>query len=100
MINDEAIQVAGLLGNVMKVQRKRAGKTQTEVAEHMGVDQARISCIEKGENQPQISTIISYCNAIGLDPFDFVLEALRAKSPEKMAKVEAEPIPQDVVHAN
>ena len=44
--------------------RRRAGKTQVQVAEAMGVSQANISRIEHGEDT-QISTLRRYVRALG-----------------------------------
>jgi predicted XRE-type DNA-binding protein len=46
--------------------RKRCKRTQAQVAEAMGVSQARVSKIERGEiSKTEVETIRSYINAIG-----------------------------------
>jgi DNA-binding XRE family transcriptional regulator len=44
--------------------RKRAGLTQTEVAEAMGVSQQRVSAIENG-SVAELSTLADYIRALG-----------------------------------
>jgi len=44
--------------------RRRQQRTQVEVARHMGVDQSRVSRIERGENI-ELATLRAYVEALG-----------------------------------
>ena len=47
------------IGERLKDIRKRRGKTQTEVAEALGVDQSLISAYERGAVRPNAASLIS-----------------------------------------
>lgn len=52
------------LTEVMIDARKRAGLTQAQVAERMGVQQARISKLENGNNDRTIDSVAAYLTAV------------------------------------
>ena len=45
--------------------RKSSGQTQRQVASVMGTTQSAISDLERGESDPQLSTVQRYARAIG-----------------------------------
>ncbi|MFV2019352.1 protein kinase domain-containing protein [Micromonospora sp. LOL_023] len=53
------------LGSPLAAARQRTGRTQREVAERMGLSQARVSAIESGNIETtEIATLINYAQAI------------------------------------
>lgn len=55
-----------VLGFRLAELRKKVGLTQVDVAEHMGVSQARISQLEQGEvDQLEVDTVRRYITALG-----------------------------------
>ncbi|WP_370645852.1 helix-turn-helix domain-containing protein [Corynebacterium sp. ACRQP] len=45
--------------------RKSSGQTQRQVASVMGTTQSAISDLERGESDPQLSTVQRYARAVG-----------------------------------
>lgn len=45
--------------------RKASGQTQRQVADAMGTTQSAISDLERGESDPQLSTVQRYARAVG-----------------------------------
>lgn len=60
----EELRVDLLRGMNLAEIRRKAGKTQVQIAEAMGVTQANVSRIEHGEDT-QISTLRRYARALG-----------------------------------
>ena len=52
---------------IVKALRKKAGMTQPELAERVGVSVQSIWCWEKGINCPTADHLITMCNAMGYD---------------------------------
>jgi|SRR6516225_7792485 transcriptional regulator with XRE-family HTH domain len=52
--------------------RKRSGRTQTDIAEHMMRDQSVVSKCERGERRIDVIELRSYCRAIGIELRTFV----------------------------
>jgi transcriptional regulator with XRE-family HTH domain len=50
---------------LLRSARMAAGKTQAEVAEKMGLLQARVAKLEAGQNEPTLTTVAKYAKAIG-----------------------------------
>ena len=55
-----------VLGSSISTQRRRAGRTQTDIAASLGMAQAQVSRIEQG-NDARISTIQDIASALGLE---------------------------------
>lgn len=53
------------LAELMRKARKDSNLSQAEVAEMMGTTQSAVSDFERGETDPQLSTIQRYARAIG-----------------------------------
>ena len=52
---------------IVRALRKKAGMTQPELAERVGVSVQSIWCWEKGINCPTADHLITMCNAMGYD---------------------------------
>jgi len=52
-------------GKILKVERKKAGISQREVAQKSGLTQTTISHLENGDSNCRISTLESYVDALG-----------------------------------
>ena len=48
--------------------RESRGMTQADVAEKIGLTQARVSDLERGGRRMDVLEYLDYCAAIGLDP--------------------------------
>ncbi len=48
--------------------RKRAGLTQTQMAQQLGVGQSFISKIERGDSYVEVFTCLDWCTACGVTP--------------------------------
>ncbi|MGI4748054.1 MAG: helix-turn-helix domain-containing protein [Janthinobacterium lividum] len=59
-------QSVNVLGSSLSTQRKRTGRTQTEIAASLGMAQAQVSRIEQG-NDARVSTIQDIASALGLE---------------------------------
>jgi len=58
----------GNLGTNLRTARKRLGLTQEEIAHRSGVPQGEISNIERGNRDPQVSTVEKLAAAVELPP--------------------------------
>lgn len=67
--------------STMKVARLRAGLSQQELAERVGVSRQTVNAIEKGDYNPTIRLCIGICKALGLTLNDLFWE-----EPEKSEK--------------
>jgi transcriptional regulator with XRE-family HTH domain len=72
------------LAMALRELRDKAGLSQTELAELLGVTQANVSRIEN-EGDPQLSTIIGYVSAMGAD---LVLKATFPDGDEEVVLVD------------
>lgn len=59
-------------GQIIKHSRKKAGLTQRQLAEKLGISFVNISQIENGHRIPKPDTVIKIANAIGLPPVDLL----------------------------
>lgn len=57
--------------------RRKAGLTQTELAELIGKDQKFISLIERGQRRVDVLEFYAIAHAMGLDPLKFYGELIR-----------------------
>lgn len=55
------------IGAVIRRARRNAGLTQTELGKKIGMRQATISKLEKGEPATQLSTLLDALTALGLE---------------------------------
>lgn len=55
------------IGEQIAIARKKAGLTQTDVAERLNLSVSMISAWESGIRIPKLNTIFRICNAIGCD---------------------------------
>ena len=53
------------VGLMLKMARKEAGMTQTEVADKIGTKKSAISRLEKQADDMKVSTLLSYLRAVG-----------------------------------
>lgn len=60
------------IGSDIRKIRESKGITRKEIAENMYVSEETIRRIEKGENDPRISTLVPICNYIGIDIKDLI----------------------------
>lgn len=57
-----------LVGQNLKHYRERAGMTQLQVAEHLGVHPTTVTCYETGKNALKMGTFLMICELIEADP--------------------------------
>jgi len=72
--------VAAAVGAVLAAQRQSVNLTPKAAAARADMSTERLRAIEKGLCQPNISTLLSLCEAIGVDPrelFNRVLTHMR-----------------------
>jgi DNA-binding XRE family transcriptional regulator len=62
-----ADQIAELLQHLVAV-RKRRGLTQADLAKKLNVTQATIAAFERSSNDPKLSTVRKYANAVTSGP--------------------------------
>ncbi len=55
------------IGAIIRRARRNAGLTQTELGKKIGMRQATISKLEKGEPATQLSTLLDALTALGLE---------------------------------
>ncbi|MDU2599026.1 helix-turn-helix transcriptional regulator [Anaerococcus sp.] len=60
------------IGSDIRKIRESKGITRKEIAEKMFISEETIRRIEKGDNDPRISTLVPICNYIGLDLKDII----------------------------
>lgn len=85
------------LGQNIQHYREKAGISQEELADYMGVSVTSVSNIERGANYPSFENFIKILNFIGASPnmvmFDIVEQAQISRASElweKVKKVSAE----------
>ena len=59
------------IGYHIAFQRKKKGLTQAGLARHSGIPQPNLSRIERGEQDPTVSTLLRICSSIGISPAEF-----------------------------
>jgi len=72
--------VAAAVGAVLAAQRQSVNLAPNAAAGRAAMSTERLRAIEKGASQPNISTFLSLCEAIGVDPrelFNRVLTHMR-----------------------
>jgi DNA-binding XRE family transcriptional regulator len=73
-----------LLTDEMRSARKRAGLTQEQVAERLGVTQGWVSRLERADHDHTLESVVAYLDAVGADLQFFVTAA-----PEQASAVAA-----------
>jgi transcriptional regulator with XRE-family HTH domain len=58
----------GNLGKNLRAARKKLGLTQEQVSERSGVQAGEISRIERGQRDPQVSTVEKLAAAVEVQP--------------------------------
>ena len=64
------------LGQRIQMYRERAGISQEELAEHIGVSVTSVSNIERGANYPSFENFIKILNFIGASPNEVMIEVV------------------------
>ena len=59
------------IGYHIAFQRKKKGLTQAGLARHSGIPQPNLSRIERGEQDPTVSTLLRICSSLGISPAEF-----------------------------
>lgn len=62
----------GVFGENMRAARRRAGMTQTALAQVDGLDRAAISLTEKGKRSPDMRTLLRIAHGLRVKPADLV----------------------------
>lgn len=85
------------LGQRIQMYREKAGKSQEDLANYIGVSVTSISNIERGANYPSFENFIKILNFIGASPnavmFDLVDQAQISRASElweKMKRLDAD----------
>lgn len=65
------------LGAAIADARRQAGLTQDELAQRAGKQQADISRIENGRNEPTLQTLANFARILRIDPVLLAAQAFR-----------------------
>ena len=60
------------IGEAIKDARIKAGMTQAELAERLGISPQAVSQYERGKKNPRLSTIQKFADALGIDVSDLL----------------------------
>lgn len=60
-------RTAKQIGAIIRRVRRNAGLTQTDLGNRIGLRQATISRLEKGEDETKLSTLLDALSALGLE---------------------------------
>jgi HTH-type transcriptional regulator/antitoxin HipB len=63
----QSARTAKQIGAIIRRARRKAGLTQTELGKRIGLRQATISKLEKGEHATQLNTLLDALTALGLE---------------------------------
>ena len=72
MLVKKIIPLEVVFGRVLRAKRKEVGLSQEALALEAGIDRNFVSLMERGLNQPSLSTIFKICKALNLDPSDLM----------------------------
>jgi HTH-type transcriptional regulator/antitoxin HipB len=64
---NQSARTAKQIGAIVRRARRKAGLTQTELGKKIGLRQATISRLEKGEDEAKLSTLLDALTALGLE---------------------------------
>ena len=67
------------IGQWLAHQREARGLLQQDIGDKLGVTKTAISYWETGKRTIDASTMIEYCNALGVDPQDLVRDVVNEK---------------------
>jgi transcriptional regulator with XRE-family HTH domain len=71
-MSEDAIQPPVAFGRVLRAMRTKAGMSQEALALESTVQRQFISLMERGENQPTISTIFRLASALQVQPSELI----------------------------
>lgn len=71
---DELSRVTGVR---LRAERERAAMKQSDVARHLGITPAALSCIEKGRSRIRVETLIKACAFLEADPVELLAYVVR-----------------------
>ena len=80
------------IGNKLLAIRKRAGMTQSEVAEAAGLSDRTYADIERGTVNMRVETLLHICDCLHISPDEVLTEentSLQQKKEEILAKLES-----------
>lgn len=63
----QAARTAKQIGAIIRRERRKAKLTQAELGKRIGLRQATISRLEKGEDEMRLSTLLDALTALGLE---------------------------------
>lgn len=64
---NQSARTAKQIGAIIRRARRNAGLTQTELGKRIGLRQATVSKLEKGEPATRLSTLLDALTALGLE---------------------------------
>ena len=64
---NQSARTAKQIGAIIRRARRNAGLTQTDLGKRIGLRQATISRLEKGEEETKLSTLLDALSALGLE---------------------------------
>jgi len=64
---NQSARTAKQIGAIIRRARRNAGLTQIDLGKRIGLRQATISRLEKGEEQTKLSTLLAVLSALGLE---------------------------------
>ena len=64
---NQSARTAKQIGAIIRRARRNAGLTQTDLGKRIGLRQATISRLEKGEDETKLSTLLDALTALGLE---------------------------------
>jgi len=73
-----SIEVA--FGHVLRAKRKELGFSQESLALEAGIDRNFVSLLERGLNQPSLTTIFKIAKALQVDPAYMLIEVQNLSS--------------------
>lgn len=80
MVGFPHMKSSQLLGKRIRILRRQAGLTQSELAEKSGLSDNFIGLIERGERQLTVPTVQKFSKALGIKLGDFFIEEEQAQS--------------------
>ena len=88
MINMQPEQKIKGVAVTLKRIRKKKGLTQADLAERTGLKQQAISKIESGKTSPSLLAFMKYCEGVGVDLFQILINIM-VRTPD-LKKIEDE----------
>ena len=71
-------------GIILREKRKDQGFSQEALALEAGIDRNFVSLLERGLNQPSLSTVFKLANALNLKPSDLVMDLEKKLTQKKV----------------